>query len=148
MDMFNLAQLTKHMVVKGIKDDREPYGVAEEAVRETLKTYLKGMIPGNPEVLLGVREVARGTMTGLLLCDVSLPRGAIVVLQAVGEIAAALPHDPTMLMTSTIEGIAELRLLLSLDVLGLIQAASMRSTWVPEKPSGRSWRRKGPATSI
>ena len=124
MDMFNLAQLTKHIVVKGVKDaDKEPYQVAKEAVRETLKTYLKGMIPGNPEVRLGVREVARGAMTGLLLTDMAMPPGALAVLAAVSELAPALPHDPTLLMESTIQGIAEMRLLLSLDVLALIQDA-------------------------
>src|SRR5438105_3498772 len=124
MDMFNLAQLTKHIVVKGVKDaEKEPYEVAKEAVRETLKTYLKGMIPGNPEVRMGVKEVSRGAMTGLLLTNMAMPPGAIAVLSAVGELAPSLPHDPTLLMESTIQGIVEMRLLLSLEVLALIQDA-------------------------
>lgn len=126
MDSFNLAQLTKHLVLKNAKGAPDPYAEARAAVRVTLQTYLKGMAAGNPEVKQGVKEVARGAMTGLLLADVLLAPGAVAVLQAVGELAPHLPHDPTELMTSSIEGIAELRLLLSVDGLALIQAALER----------------------
>ena len=124
MDMFNLAQLTKHLVVKAVKDsDKDPYAAVKAGVRDTLKTYLKGMNPANPEVRQGVMEVARGAMTGLLLADLALPPGAIAVLQAVSELAPELPHDPTLLMVATVEGIAEIRLLTSMDALALIQSA-------------------------
>src|SRR6185295_12480047 len=84
MDTFNLAQLTKHLTVRSVKENyKDPCAGVKTAVTDTLRTYLKGMVPGNPEVRLGVMEVARGAMTGLLLADVSMPLGAVAVLQAV-----------------------------------------------------------------
>lgn len=127
MDAFNLAQLTKQMVVKGVAQEQKgAYAVAQDAVRETLGTYLCGMIPDNPEVRQGVREVARGAMTGMLLCDLPMAESALAVLRGVAEVSLGLPHDPTALLTGSIEGIAEMRLLLSIEALGVIETAIER----------------------
>jgi hypothetical protein len=117
MDRFNLAQLTKVMLAARLKEVPDLAEATRQVVHETLKTYLRNLPPGSPELKEGVREVARGAVTALLIRDQRLPRGTVHVLKGVELAAASYRLDPSEALAWALEGIADLKRFVPLDAL-------------------------------
>jgi len=117
MDRFNLAQLTKVMLATRLKEVPDLAEATRQVVFETLKTYLRNLPPGSPELREGVREVARGAVTALLILDQRLPRGTVHVLKGVDLAASSYELDPGEALTWALEGIADLKRFVPMDAL-------------------------------
>lgn len=129
-DSFNLVQLTKHMVLAGLRPARalqDPVSRTERIVRETLRVYLTGLKPDFPGIPAGVRDVARGAMAGLLFGNVDPSEGAVSILRAVEEAAGQLALEFESLQAWALEGIADSWRFIPQDGLALVQAGIERA---------------------
>lgn len=122
MEKFNLAQLTKEMVVSQIRNTADPTLVAAEVVRGTLIARLKGRPKSDHEVQEAVIETCRGAMVGMLLSDCPLDRGAAVLLTAVESAAKTAELDGEMVQIAALRGIADSKRFVVEDVLKKIRA--------------------------
>ncbi len=109
-DSFNLAQLTRQMVVSNARQRgaaRDPYSVAASVVRETLSVYLRGLKADFPGLPAGVRDVGKGAMSGLLSLSADPPLGSVCIVRAVEVVAVELDLDFGRLRGWVLEGLAE-----------------------------------------
>lgn len=113
MDDFKISQLTKELVVIRLRNMGDPCAAGAELVKKTLAVALKGMTMEDPQVPTIIRDACEGGMTGLLVAEQSMPRGAVKLLEAVSEVAMELGLDPMATMQSALEGIADLHKLLT-----------------------------------
>ncbi len=56
-----------------------------------------------------MEDAVKGAMTALLLAEQSLPRGSMLVLEAVNDVAAEANMDPTEAMRAALRALADLR---------------------------------------
>jgi hypothetical protein len=129
METFNLAQLTKEMVVGQIKNLADPTMVAAEVVRGTLIARLKGHKLSNYEVQDVVVEICKGAIAGMVLMEVPLPRGAAAILHAAEVSSKSLPYDKHLMTTAAIKGIADVRRFTTKEIIGQIRHR-INTTWL------------------
>lgn len=109
METFNLAQLTKEMVVGQLRSLADPAGLAGETVRGTLIARLKGHRLSNHEIQEAVEEVCRGGVQGLVLMDCSLARGGARLLRAAEAAAKETGLCEELVAVAAIKGISDTR---------------------------------------
>lgn len=102
---FKIGQLTKELVAMRIKKLEDPCGVAADMVKQAIVIALKAR-PIEAETV--VSDACCGGLQGLYLSDHDLSRGAVLILQAVGEAADETMLDPTLLMSFALKGFARL----------------------------------------
>lgn len=122
MEKFNLAQLTKEMVVSQIRNTTDPTLVAAEVVRGTLIARLQDHNKPDDAVQEAVIETCRGAMIGMLLSDCPLDRGAAALLVVVESAAKTANLDPEMVQVAALRGIADSRRFVKEEVLAQIRA--------------------------
>lgn len=119
MEEFKIGQLTKELVSIQLKKMGDPCAVAAELVRKTLRVALK---PGQAQTEDVIADAVQGGLQGLLLCEGDVPKGGVLVLEAVAELSAELQLDPTEALRGALAGLARLRRLLLPDQLAELQA--------------------------
>jgi hypothetical protein len=108
MDELRLHQLTKEMVAEELRRLGDPCAAAAAIVRKSVGAALKNL-PEGTEASRVVEDGVKGAMTALLLADQSLPRGGMLVLEAVLAAADEAHADPTETMRAALLGMADLR---------------------------------------
>lgn len=108
MDELRIHQLTKEMVAEELRLLGDPCATAASVVRKTLSAALPDAPEGTPLDRV-IEDAVRGAMTALLLADHSLPRGSLLVLEAVLDAAGAAHVDPTEAMRAALKGLSDLR---------------------------------------
>lgn len=119
MEDFKVGQLTKELVAIQLKKMEDPCAVAAGLVCKTLRLAIK---PGETGAGKVIEDAVRGGMQGLLLSGGDVPRGGILVLEAVGELAVELQLDPTETLKSALLGLARLRPVLLQEQLDELKA--------------------------
>lgn len=109
MDELRLVQLTKEMVAEELRLMGDPCAAAANVVRKTLMAAFQNPAPGTTLPSVVIEDAVRGAMTALLLADHSMTRGAILVVEAVMDVAAKRDLDPTDSMRAALKGLADLR---------------------------------------
>ncbi|MFH2204015.1 MAG: hypothetical protein ABIJ96_12925 [Elusimicrobiota bacterium] len=109
MERFNVGQLTKEMVVARLSELQDPCDAAAEVARKTIMIALQNAQTFEPEHKHSIIEICAGAMTGLVLREQNLPRGACCVLKKAYESAVLLNLDPTEVMELAIRGIVYVR---------------------------------------
>jgi len=122
METFNLAQLTKEMVVGQLSSLTEPARLAAQTVRGTLVVRLKGHRLSNYEIKEAVVEVCRGAIAGMILMECSLGHGAVHLLIAAEAAAKEADVDAELVASAAIKGIADARRFVTKDVLSEMRA--------------------------
>lgn len=117
MDQMRLAQLTKEMVAEQLRLLGDPCLAAAMVVRQTLAAALQALPPGQTACARVIEDAVQGAMTALLLADQSLARGAILILEAVAEVATEHHQDPTESMRAALRGLADLKRFVAPDRL-------------------------------
>ncbi|MFH1725135.1 MAG: hypothetical protein ABII00_11020 [Elusimicrobiota bacterium] len=120
MEAFNLAQLTKEMVVKSIRALGDPAQVAAGVLNGTLLARLKGRGLSNREVEEAVIETARGAMAGMVLMESSLPRGAAAILAILSKTARQAGVNEPLVVIAGIKGMADVRRFTTAETLDQI----------------------------
>ena len=123
MEEFRIGQLTKELVASRRKGSMDPCETAAALVKETLALALKGIPAGGSGQEGVIEDACRGGITGLLLADQDLARGAVLILEAACHLAADLDLDPTALMVSALKGLADLRRFVPPETLFTVQTA-------------------------
>lgn len=119
MEDFKVGQLTKELVAIQLKKMGDPCAVAADLVCRTLRLALK---PGEAGAGKIVEDAVQGGMQGLLLSGGDVPRGGVLVLEAVAELAVELQLDPTEVLKSALMGLARLRRVLLQEQLDELKA--------------------------
>jgi hypothetical protein len=109
MDELRIVQLTKEMVAEELRLMGDPCAAAANVVRKTLYAAFSSPTPGDTSSEVVIEDAVKGAMTALLLADHSMTRGAILVLEAVMDVAAKRELDPTGSMRAGLKGLADLR---------------------------------------
>lgn len=109
METFNLAQLTKEMVVNSIRHLADPGRISAGVVHSTLLARLKGHKLSNYEIQEAVIEVCRGAMAGMLLMECPLPKGAAEILKTVARTAVEAEVDDKLMSIAAIKGMADVK---------------------------------------
>ena len=123
MDDFKINQLTKELVSARLRELPDPCAAAAGLVRETLSVALKTLAPGSVAESRVVEDACQGAMTGLLLNDQNLVRGAVLILEAVVDLAGALNLDQPEMMKDALKGIADMRRFVRPEMMYEIQVA-------------------------
>jgi hypothetical protein len=123
MDDFKISQLTKELVSARLRGLEDPCAAASDLVRSTLEVALKGLPPGTIAESRVVEDACQGAMTGLLLNDQNLVRGAVVILEKVADLASALNLDQPEMMRSALRGIADMQRFVRPEMLAEIRYA-------------------------
>lgn len=121
METFNLAQLTKEMVVGQIKNIADPVLVGAEVVRGTLLARLQGRALPEHELQEAVIEICRGAITGMLLMESPLPRAAAAIFGCACAAAKAAGVDRDLVAIAALKGISDIRRFTTPAVLGEIR---------------------------
>lgn len=108
MDELRIVQLTKEMVAEELRRS-SPCVTAASVVRKTLQAAFASAAPDGTPAVRVIEDAVKGAMTALLLADQSMTRGAILVLEAVMDVAARYELNPTDSMRAALKGIAELK---------------------------------------
>lgn len=108
MDELRIHQLTKEMVAEELRILGDPCAAAAAVVQKTLFAALQAPPPGTPPERI-VEDAVKGAMTALLLAEQSLPRGSLLVLEVVVDVAAKAHLDPTESMRAALRALADLR---------------------------------------
>lgn len=108
MDELRIVQLTKEMVAEELRLMGDPCVTAASVVRKTLHAAFASAVPGAAPACV-IEDAVKGAMTALLLADQSMTRGAILVLEAVMDVATRRELDPTESMRAALKGLADLR---------------------------------------
>lgn len=106
METFNLAQLTKEMVVHQLRNLKDPALVAGEVIRGTLIARLKGHRLSNYEIQEAVVAVCRGAVSGMVLMEVPLPRGLAAAFIAARQAGKAADIEPNLVDIAAIKGLS------------------------------------------
>jgi hypothetical protein len=109
MDELRIGQLTKEMVAEELRQLSDPCAAAATVVRKTLSIALNGVPAGGTSPDLVIEDAVKGAMTALLLADLSLSRGAILVIEAVHDVALERELDTVQAMCAALKGLADLR---------------------------------------
>lgn len=108
MENFRLGQLTKELVAAKLRAMDDPCTAAAGIVRATVHVALAAPLDpaGQGQV---IEEACKGGVTGLLLAEQNLAKGAVAILRHVAEVAGERHVDPTLAMESALRGIADLK---------------------------------------
>ncbi|MBI4056748.1 MAG: hypothetical protein HY399_04285 [Elusimicrobia bacterium] len=109
MDQFKIAQLTKELVVAELRNSKDACLIGAEILKKTLLVALKETTSLQPGIGKVVSDACQGAMVGLLVSEQNLTKGAILLLQKVGEVASELNLDPTEMMMMALRGIADIQ---------------------------------------
>src|SRR5688572_33465531 len=109
MEAFNLAQLTKEMVVGQLRNLADPTLVAAEVVRGTLIARLNGPKMADHAKQEAVIEICRGAMAGLVLMECPLPRAVSQILIAVEAAAKAVDMDAEAAQIAALRGVSDVK---------------------------------------
>jgi hypothetical protein len=120
MEDFKVGQLTKELVAIQLKKMEDPCAVAADLICKTLRVALKSNQEGGDKI---IEDAVLGGMQGLLLAGGDVPRGAILVLEAVADLAAEQGLDPTLAFAGALAGLARLRRVLLPAQLDELKAA-------------------------
>lgn len=154
MDDFKISQLTKELVTARLRDLEDPCAAAAELVRSTLEVALRGLPPGTVAESRVVEDACQGAMTSLLLNDQNLVRGAVLILEKIVDLAAALNLDQPEMMRSALRGIADMQRFARPEMLAEIryaiesrfQGAGLAFEALCQEASGRETPAKPPVT--
>jgi len=108
MSDFKVGQLTKELVAIRLRNMGDPCSAAAELVKKTLLVALKGVQAKDPQITTIIRDACEGGLTGLLVAEQSLPKGAVKLMEAVSEVAMEMGLDPMEAMQAALEGFADL----------------------------------------
>jgi hypothetical protein len=108
MDELRIHQLTKEMVAEELRILGDPCAAAAAVVHRTLSAALQSPPEGTAHARI-VEDAVKGAMTALLLAEQSLPRGSMLVLEAVVDVADKVHMDPTEAMRAALLGLSDLR---------------------------------------
>jgi hypothetical protein len=109
MSRFNINQLTKEMVVARLSQLTDPHSAAAEVTKKTLLITLKEAPPRlEGPFHQAVTDIFQGAMTGILLKELDLSRGALVLLHVAAEVASETGIDPSEMMSAALVGIADI----------------------------------------
>ena len=109
MESFRLGQLTKELVAAKLRAMDDPCAAAAEIVKTTVSVALRGM-PDKREAWTGaIKDACQGGITGLLLAEQNVAKGAVMMLRGVGAVAVENHMDPTEAMAAALQGIADLK---------------------------------------
>ncbi len=106
---FKIRQLTKELVAAKLRELPDPCAAAVKLCADTLRVALKGLEAGSTGDGAVVEDACQGCMTALLLNDQNLPRGAVLLLESVVELAAELNLDQMELMRSALRGVSDMK---------------------------------------
>jgi len=120
---FNLAQLTKEMVVHQLKNLADPARISAEVVRGTLIARLKGPNVTDESIHETVREVCKGAVAGMLLMECPLPRGCAKVLLAARSFAKSVGRDRDAINLAALKGLSDIRRFVDTKTIGDIKEA-------------------------
>lgn len=107
-DQFNLGQLTKEMVVSRLKEVEDAPAAAAEIVTKTIISAVKSTRAAGQSPRDTVAEITWGAISGLILIEKDLPRGAALLLKGLAEVSASLDLEAADLMTWSLEGMARI----------------------------------------
>jgi len=108
VEEFRIGQLTKELVAIKLQKMSDPCAAAAELVQKTLSLALKGLSPNDPGLDRLIADACRGGITGLLLADQNLAKGAVLILEVVAELASEFNLDPAQAMKGALHGLADL----------------------------------------
>ncbi|MEK7383658.1 MAG: hypothetical protein AAB262_10295 [Elusimicrobiota bacterium] len=108
-DQLRIGELTKEMVAEELRLLGDPCAAAAVVVRKALTAALRSAPTGVAPSARLIEDAVKGAMTALLLADHSLARGAVLVLEAVHDVAGECHLDPTESMRAALRALAELR---------------------------------------
>jgi hypothetical protein len=117
---FNLAQLTKEMVVHQLKNLEDPARIVAEVVRGTLVARVKNPNLSESDLQDTVREVCKGAASGMLLMEMALPRGFAKTLQAAQSFAKTVGKDEETVKIAALKGLADIRRFVDTTTLTMI----------------------------
>jgi hypothetical protein len=120
---FKISQLTKELVTARLRSLEDPCAATADLVKRTLSVALKGLEPGAIAESRIIEDACQGGMTGLLLAENPLPKGAVSILEAVVDLAAQLNLDQPEMMKSALRGIADMRRFVQPNQLHEIEVA-------------------------
>ncbi len=109
MDRFNVGQLAKEMVVWRLTELEDPCMAAADIAKKTILIALENAQTLEPGHKLCVVDISAGTMTGLLLAEQNLSRGAACILKKSYDVAIQLNLNPTEIMELTLRGIVQIK---------------------------------------
>lgn len=109
MDQLRIGELTKEMVAEELRLLGDPCIAAAAVVRKALTAAFRSAPADLAPPARVIEDAVKGAMTALLLADHSLARGAILVLEAVHDVAEECHLDPTECMRAALHALAELR---------------------------------------
>lgn len=112
-----LKEKTQDFVQKRIKNAGDPFEAASHAADEIIGAAVR-KTEGKPGAISKadiVRDVCHGAMAGLLLADLDIAKGAVVLIGSMAEVAQEIKVDPAELLTWSLEGVARLTPLVSLQ---------------------------------
>ena len=109
MEEFRLEQLTKELVAAKLKAMDDPCEAAAALVAATLRVALKPLPAGSEARESAIRDACRGGMTGLILTEQNVARGAVRILEKIAELSADQQLDPTKALESSLRGIADVK---------------------------------------
>jgi hypothetical protein len=108
-EKFEIGQLTKELVAEKLKKMDDPCSAAADLVKRTLQVALDACKEDPGARHNAISEACKGGITGLLLADQNLERGAVLLLGAAGDLAGSYGLDPGETMKSALAGMADLR---------------------------------------
>jgi hypothetical protein len=109
MDELRITQLTKEMVAEELRLMGDPCAAAANVVKKTVEAAYLATPPEDFKAPVVIEDTVKGAMTALLLADHSMTRGAILVVEAVVDVAAKRELDPTESMRAALKGLADLK---------------------------------------
>lgn len=128
METFNLAQLTKEMVVGQLRTLQDPTRLAAETVRGAMVARLKGHRLSNYEIQEAVSEICRGGIAGMILMECPMGRCAARILMSAEAAAKEAGLDRELVLVAAVRGVADARRFVTSDVLREMRSR-MTAVW-------------------
>lgn len=122
-DQFNLGALTKEMVVSRLKEVEDAPAEAAAIVTKTIISAVQSTRAAGQDPKDTVAEITWGAVSGLILIEKDLPRGAALLLKGLAECAASLNLDAADLMTWSLTGLARMAPVASPDMRARVREA-------------------------
>ncbi len=123
METFNLAQLTKEMVVSELEHLPNPIAIAANIVDGTLTARLGTPELTDKEIEEVVMEVCKGAIVGMSLMDCPMPQSAVAILRAAQVAGRNNGADPNLVEFGALRGLSDVKRFVTRDVLVQIQNA-------------------------
>ncbi|MBI4346000.1 MAG: hypothetical protein HY553_04055 [Elusimicrobia bacterium] len=123
MESFRLGQLTKELVAAKLRVMDDPCAAAAEIVRTTISVALRGMPEHKDAWPAVIKDASQGGITGLLLAEHNVNKGAVLMMRAIAEVASEHHMDPTEAMRAALQGIADLKRFILPERMAELQSA-------------------------